>query len=137
MRNQTFLTSSELVGRTDQLSSARWKGYYTIIKLRRRTVGDSCHPVDHTASICLLRKQLGRTLDDGVVSLGRQDARGVLFQVTLLAYGDTFVNKATTSKFVRELEHEAKVYERLRPLPGVCVPVFLGAVDLQDVLLRH
>ncbi|KAK3934860.1 hypothetical protein QBC46DRAFT_215802, partial [Diplogelasinospora grovesii] len=41
--------------------------------------------------------------------------------------------KATIVKFVRELEHEAKVYERLQQLQGVCVPVFLGVVDLRDV----
>lgn len=103
------------------------------ISLHRRTDGDSCHPVDHTAWLGLLRKQLGRTLDDGVVPLGKQGARGVLFQVTLLAYGYTFVSKATTAKFVRELEHEAKVYERLRPLQGVRVPAFLGTVDLREL----
>ncbi|KAK3933820.1 hypothetical protein QBC46DRAFT_101281 [Diplogelasinospora grovesii] len=45
----------------------------------------------------------------------------------------TAAAKATTVRFVRELEHEAKVYERLQQLQGVCVPVFLGVVDLRDV----
>lgn len=103
------------------------------VTLHRRTDGYRHHPVDHTAWLGLLREQLGRTLDDGVVPLGKQGARGVLFQVTLLAYGYTFVSKATTAGFVQELEHEANVYERLRPLQGIQVPVFLGAVDLREV----
>jgi predicted Ser/Thr protein kinase len=103
------------------------------VTLHRGTDGDRRHPVDHAAWLRLLREQLGRTLDDGVVPLGKQGARGVLFQVTLLAYGYTFVSKGTTARFVQELEHEAKVYERLRPLQGVRVPVFLGAVDLREV----
>lgn len=103
------------------------------VTLHRGTDGDGRHPIDHAAWLGLLHEQLGRTLDDGVVPLGKQGARGVLFQVTLLAYGYTFVSKATTAAFVRELEHEAKVYERLRPLQGVRVPVFLGAADLRDV----
>ncbi|KAK4247704.1 hypothetical protein C7999DRAFT_41034 [Corynascus novoguineensis] len=94
---------------------------------------DRRHPVDHAAWLGLLHEQLGRTLDDGIVPLGKQGARGVLFQVTLLAYGYTFVSKATTARFVPELEHESKVYEHLRPLQGIRVPVFLGAVDLREV----
>ncbi|KAK3943777.1 hypothetical protein QBC46DRAFT_338119 [Diplogelasinospora grovesii] len=74
-----------------------------------------------------------RTLDDGIVRLGKQGARGVLFQITLLAYGYTFVSKATTARFRQELEHETNVYRRLRSLQGTCVPVFLGAADLRDV----
>ena len=103
------------------------------VSLHRGTDGDGHHPVGHAAWLGLLRKQLGQTLDEGFVPLGKQGARGVLFQVTLLVYGYTFVSKATTASFVRELEHEAKVYERLWPLQGVRVPVFLGAVDLREV----
>ncbi len=94
---------------------------------------DRRHPVDHTTWLVLLREQLGQSLDDGVVFFGKQGARGVLFQVTLLGYGYTFVSKAITIRFVRELEHEANVYEHLRPLQGVRVPVFLGVVDLREV----
>ncbi|KAL2169473.1 hypothetical protein VTG60DRAFT_6017 [Thermothelomyces hinnuleus] len=107
------------------------------VALHRKTDGDRRHPLDHASWLCLLREQLRRTLDDGVVPLKKQGARGVLFQVTLLAYGYTFVSKATTARFVRELEHEAQVYERLRPLQGDRVPVFLGAVDLRQVGRRY
>lgn len=65
--------------------------------------------------------------------LGKQVHAESLFQVTLLGYGYTFVTTVTTARFVRELEHEANVYARLRLLQGVRVLVFLGAVDIWEV----
>ncbi|KAI0397976.1 hypothetical protein F5Y17DRAFT_257027 [Xylariaceae sp. FL0594] len=91
------------------------------------------HPVCHAEWLRLLSQQLEGSLDNGVVKLGIQGARGVLFQVTMLAYGYTFVCKGTVRAFVRDLEHEAAVYERLRPVQGTSVPVFLGAIDLRSI----
>ncbi|KAJ9413473.1 hypothetical protein QL093DRAFT_2475958 [Fusarium oxysporum] len=88
------------------------------------------HPVDHKEWLRLLWIQLKQSLDDGIRPLGEGGARGVLFQVTLLAHGYTFVSKGTVRAFVKDLEHEAAVYERLKPIQGVHVPVFLGAIDL-------
>ncbi|KAJ3455527.1 hypothetical protein MRS44_017009 [Fusarium solani] len=88
------------------------------------------HPIDHAKFLKLLREQLERTLDGGITPLGQGGARGVLFKVSLLAYGYTFVSKGTVRAFVKDLEHEAAVYERLRPIQGINVPVFLGAIDL-------
>ncbi|SPO01930.1 uncharacterized protein DNG_04603 [Cephalotrichum gorgonifer] len=80
-----------------------------------------------------LRKQLSQTLDDGVVHLDKRGARGVLFKVTLLRYSYTFVSKATTAGFIPELKHEADIYRHLLELQGICVPVFLKAVDLREL----
>ncbi|OBS15915.1 hypothetical protein FPOA_13328 [Fusarium poae] len=91
------------------------------------------HPVDHKEWLRLLRKQLEQSLDDGIRPLGEGGARGVLFQVTLLAHGYTFVSKGTVRAFIKDLQHEAAVYERLKPVQGVHVPVFLGAVDLRSM----
>ena len=91
------------------------------------------HPVDHATWIRLLREQLEQSLDDGITPLGDGGARSVLFKVTLLAYGYTFVSKGTAQAFVEDLEHEAAVYQRLRPVQGVYVPVFLGAIDLRSM----
>jgi len=91
------------------------------------------HPVCHAEWLQLLSQQLKGSLDDGVVKLGIQGARGVLFQVTMLAYGYTFVCKGTVRAFIQDLEHEAAVYERLRPVQGTGVPVFLGAIDLRSI----
>ena len=91
------------------------------------------HAIGHATFLQLLRKQLIRSLDDGIVPLRKGGARGVLFRVTLLAYGYTFVDKGTVRAFVRDLEHEADVYSRLQPLQGVVVPVFLGAIALRSM----
>ncbi|KAK2670233.1 hypothetical protein RAB80_014370 [Fusarium oxysporum f. sp. vasinfectum] len=89
------------------------------------------HPVNHEEWLRLLWIQLKQSLDDGIRPLGEGGARGVLFQVTLLAHGYTFVSKGTVRAFIKDLEHEAAVYERLKPIQGVHVPVFLGAIDLR------
>ncbi|KAK8048274.1 hypothetical protein PG994_010004 [Apiospora phragmitis] len=91
------------------------------------------HPINHTEWIRLLREQLKQSLDDGITPLGEGGARSVLFRVTLLAYGYTFVSKGTVQAFVKDLEHETAVYQRLRPIQGVYVPVFLGAIDLRSM----
>ncbi|KAG5940546.1 hypothetical protein E4U59_002372 [Claviceps monticola] len=56
-----------------------------------------------------------------------------MFKVTLLAYGYTFMSKGTHVKHAESLQHETDVYERLKPIQGVHVPVFLGAIDLQTM----
>ncbi|KAI3570519.1 hypothetical protein IWW34DRAFT_710856 [Fusarium oxysporum f. sp. albedinis] len=91
------------------------------------------HPVNHEEWLRLLWKQLEQSLDDGIRPLGEGGARGVLFQVTLLAHGYTFVSKGTVRAFIKDLLHEAAVYERLKPIQGVHVPVFLGAIDLRSM----
>ncbi|KAH7009224.1 uncharacterized protein B0I36DRAFT_342604 [Microdochium trichocladiopsis] len=91
------------------------------------------HPVDHAQWLNLLRAQLEETLDDGITPLKQSGARSVLFEVTLLAYGYTFVCKGTIQAFVPDLEHEAAVYRRLDDLQGVHVPVYLGAIDLRSM----
>ncbi|KAH7124536.1 hypothetical protein EDB81DRAFT_663994, partial [Dactylonectria macrodidyma] len=63
--------------------------------------------------------------------IGEGGAPGVPFQVTMLAFDYTFVSKGTVRAFICDLELEAAVYERLRPIQGVNVPVFLGAIDLR------
>ncbi|KAH6658643.1 hypothetical protein BKA67DRAFT_512165 [Truncatella angustata] len=97
------------------------------------TGGREHHPVDHAEWIRLLWKQLEQSLDDGITPLGNGGARSVLFRVTLLTYGYTFVSKGTVQAFVKDLENEAAVYQRLRPVQGVYVPVFLGAIDLRSM----
>ncbi|KJZ68998.1 hypothetical protein HIM_11614 [Hirsutella minnesotensis 3608] len=91
------------------------------------------HPVDYAQWLNLLRAQLQKTLDYGITPLDQSGARGVLFKVTLLAYGYTFISKGTVQAFIPDLEHEAAVYRRLNDLQGVHVPVFLGAVDLRSM----
>ncbi|KAH6889924.1 hypothetical protein B0T10DRAFT_487099 [Thelonectria olida] len=91
------------------------------------------HPIDHAEFLELLWEQLERSLDDGITPLGQGGARGVLFKVTLLAHGYTFVSKGTARAFTKDLQHEAAVYKRLRPIQGIYVPVYLGAIDLRSM----
>ncbi|KAL7892069.1 hypothetical protein HDV63DRAFT_390794 [Trichoderma sp. SZMC 28014] len=98
-----------------------------------RCTSTSRHPVKHGKWLQLLRQQLEESLDKGVTPLGESGSRGALFQVTLLAYGYTFIAKGTVRAFIKDLEHEAAVYTRLKAVQGIDVPVFLGAVDLQPM----
>ncbi|KAF4448119.1 Reticulocyte-binding protein 2 like protein a [Fusarium austroafricanum] len=91
------------------------------------------HPISYEKWLEHLRKQLVYSLDDGIVPLGMGGARGVIFQVTLLKYGYTFVSKGTVRAFIPDLQHEAAVYERCEPCQGKNVPVFLGQVDLRSM----
>jgi hypothetical protein len=62
----------------------------------------------------------------------KQGSLGVIFRLALLSHGYTFISKATVPKLVRHLDREAFVYtERLVPLQGREVPVFLGIMDLE------
>ncbi|KJZ69750.1 hypothetical protein HIM_10861 [Hirsutella minnesotensis 3608] len=91
------------------------------------------HPISHSTWLQLLSEQLQRTLDGGIAKLGQYGARGVLFKVTLLSHGYTVVCKGTVQAFIRDLEHEAAVYQRLARIQGVHLPVFLGSVDLRPL----
>ncbi|KAG6043242.1 hypothetical protein E4U17_001023 [Claviceps sp. LM77 group G4] len=91
------------------------------------------HPVDHAEWLRLLREQFKKSLDVGITYQGVVGARGALFKVTLLAYGYTFVSKGTVAGHIQHLEHEARVYERLKPIQGRYVPVFLGTIDLRTM----
>lgn len=93
----------------------------------------TCHPVSHSKWLQLLTRQLEESLDNGVTPLGEVGSRGALFRVTLVAYGYVFVCKGTVQAFIKDLYRETAVYERLRPLQGVNVPVFLGSIDLREM----
>ncbi|KAG6235976.1 hypothetical protein E4U24_007989 [Claviceps purpurea] len=91
------------------------------------------HPVDHAEWLRLLREQFKKSIDVGITYQVVVGARGALFKVTLLAYGYTFISKGTVSGHIQHLEHEARVYERLKPIQGRYVPVFLGTIDLRTM----
>jgi hypothetical protein len=57
-------------------------------------------------------------------------ACGVLFKVRLKSHGYTVAAKCTPIDFVHRLKREAAIYEPLRTIQGVHVPVHLGNIDL-------
>ncbi|KAH8755063.1 hypothetical protein F5883DRAFT_571874 [Diaporthe sp. PMI_573] len=121
------------------------KGGYLDLKcpnadLHKATAGENrgpngriLHPISYQEWLEHLREQLVYSLDDGIVPLGIGGARGVLFQVTLLKYGYTFVSKGTVRAFIPDLQHEATAYKRCRSCQGENVPVFLGEIDLRSM----
>ncbi|KAI9844713.1 MAG: hypothetical protein M1838_002071 [Thelocarpon superellum] len=90
---------------------------------------DGRHRIDRTSFLRLLHRQLKRTLDNHFEPMGMEGARGVLFRVTLASYGYTLVAKGTVEAFVDDIRHEAVVYDHLRALQGVSLPVCLGSID--------
>jgi len=88
------------------------------------------HGIGIRAFASSVRAQLGQTLDQDCEPLGKQGARGNLFKITLASYGYTFVGKGTIRVFVPDLQHEARVYGRLKRLQGMVVPVYLGSIGL-------
>ncbi|KAG5914952.1 hypothetical protein E4U61_005156 [Claviceps capensis] len=93
------------------------------------------HPVDHTEWLRLLgeHEQFKYSIDEGVAYQNIFGSMGAMFKVTLLAYGYTVISKGTRVEHAESLQHETDVYERLKPIQGVHVPVFLGAIDLQTM----
>lgn len=98
-----------------------------------RTGRNSRHPVDYATWLNLLRRQLKKGMVDGFERLGMRGGTGFIFKVTLLAYGYTFIGKGTIDDHADMLVFEADVYERLRPIQGIHVPVFLGEIDMVDL----
>lgn len=90
------------------------------------------HPVNRKTLLALFKHQFSKDLDHDCHPLDIQGARGALFRVCLRPYGYTMVAKGTVAESIRHLRHEWQVYERLRKLQGVCVPVCLGNIDLVD-----
>ncbi|KIW85482.1 hypothetical protein Z517_00873 [Fonsecaea pedrosoi CBS 271.37] len=61
-------------------------------------------------------------------------ARGVLYRLRLPHWGYTVVAKGTRPEFVMDLQHEAKIYSKLRSIQGIHVPVYLGSYTLDRPL---
>ncbi|KAH8194005.1 hypothetical protein TruAng_011831 [Truncatella angustata] len=64
------------------------------------------HLIDRDEFLRLLFQQLQESLDHGISRLDVGGSRGVLFKISLMAYGYTFVAKGTVFAFIRDLEHE-------------------------------
>ncbi|KAL7921177.1 hypothetical protein ACQKWADRAFT_296462 [Trichoderma austrokoningii] len=68
------------------------------------------------------------------VSGQRGDApRGSRFRSLCWPMAIPLLQKGTVRAFVKHLEHEAAVYERLQVVQGINVAVFLDAVDVQSM----
>ncbi|KAH7361087.1 hypothetical protein BKA66DRAFT_213877 [Pyrenochaeta sp. MPI-SDFR-AT-0127] len=93
--------------------------------------GERYHQIDRTTFLALMREQLADDLDTDCDTVSMPGACGVLFRVRLRSHGYTVAAKSTPAYFVHHLRREASIYERLRPIQGVHVPVHLGNINLQ------
>ncbi len=93
--------------------------------------GKGFHQIDQLTFISLIRKQLADDLDTDCKPASLPGACGVLFRVRLRSHGYIVAAKCTPADSARCLKWEAIVYEQLRPIQGVHVPVHLGNIDLE------
>ncbi|PHH50538.1 hypothetical protein CFIMG_007398RA00001 [Ceratocystis fimbriata CBS 114723] len=82
--------------------------------------------------LSLVRDQLAVDLGDNAdcIPLYLSGARGSIFKVRLSSHGYTLVAKGVQKVDVALLSHEEDVYDHIRNLQGIFVPVCLGIVDL-------
>ncbi|KAF1364326.1 hypothetical protein EJ07DRAFT_100012 [Lizonia empirigonia] len=95
-----------------------------------RDHGQSHHQIDRRTFLTRIRQQLSDDLDTDCKPVSLPGACGVLFRVRLKSHGYTVAAKCTPIDFVYRLQHEAAVYDLLRAIQGIHVPVHLGNIDL-------
>lgn len=100
-----------------------------------RKNGRTHHPISVEQLCVSLQQQLGRRLAYNCTDLQTYGSRCMLFKVSTAAYGYTFIAKGTIGGFIVHLQHEARVYNRLRKLQGHDIPVYLGNIDLAKPIL--
>ena len=92
--------------------------------------GSKAHQIDQSSFLTLIRQQLTKDLDTNFDPMGIPCTRGVPIKVRLASFGYTLVAKCAPAELASYLKHEAAVYERLKPIQGIHVPVCLGIIDL-------
>ncbi|KAL8855376.1 MAG: hypothetical protein Q9178_007973 [Gyalolechia marmorata] len=96
----------------------------------RSKTGDT-HALTKSGLRNLLRQQLAHTRDEDCENLEVNGARGLLFKLCLATHGYTLVGKGTVARFIPHIQHEGKMYNRLRKLQGWLIPVCFGNIDLE------
>ena len=92
--------------------------------------GKTCHVINGVTFLKGLRHQLFETVNADCEVLGMHGSRGALLKVTLSSHGYTVPAKCTVPEFAERFRHEAAVYDRLRPIQGIYIPLYLGSIDL-------
>ncbi|OAP55383.1 hypothetical protein AYL99_10356 [Fonsecaea erecta] len=97
----------------------------------RTSPDTTVHEIDLNVLVDRVRCQLNFDVDHNCDPLGIQGATGVLFRVTQVSHGYTFVAKGTVDGYRQQLRHEGQVYHQLWPIQGAATPVYLGNIDLK------
>ena len=136
--------SNEVQRRGNRQQNIRQRQYCTHRCLRGLAFGDAMdkkcpNVLDHGRSHvdleyfrhCILEQlATDRGRDSNCIPLGLSGLHGSLFKVCLATHGYTLVAKGVEEGDASILRHEARIYDRLRDIQGVHVPVSLGIVDL-------
>jgi hypothetical protein len=92
--------------------------------------GKTRHVINSKTFLRKLQRQLSETVNADCEIIGIHGSRGALLKVTLSSHGYTVPAKCTVSEFRDHLRHEAAVYDKLRPIQGIYIPLHLGSIDL-------
>ncbi|EZF70288.1 hypothetical protein H105_07348 [Trichophyton soudanense CBS 452.61] len=91
------------------------------------------HAIDDREFRRLVRAQiLADSGPSGCESMHLHGTSGALFWLTLFPYGYTLVAKAMPVETVKCALYEERIYQHLRPIQGIYIPVCLGSVDISS-----
>ncbi|KAK2739102.1 hypothetical protein FQN57_006668 [Myotisia sp. PD_48] len=101
--------------------------------------GENAHSIDHHQFCELVRAQI---LDEefgpsGCESMYRNGVSGGLFSVHLVSHGYSLVAKGTAHGLDGRVKYEEKLYNHLRSVQGIHVPVCLGSIDISSRPLSY
>lgn len=99
----------------------------------RGTGHDSSHPMDYELFTFLIQKQLeiDQTLFCQQPTVSSRGHHAEFFKITLAGFGVTFCAKGVALSDQHRLMNEYIMYQRMKNIQGVCVPVCLGLFALQ------
>ncbi|PYI02208.1 hypothetical protein BO78DRAFT_464138 [Aspergillus sclerotiicarbonarius CBS 121057] len=123
--NDRFCTQSCLRGLSSQ---SEFDDNCPNIHLHQRHSSDHRHPLSRSALVECIQNQLDRDIDS-CYPIGKEGLHGSIFVITLQGYGYTLIGKGT--EYLSTLE--GSIYQKLEPVQGLAVPVYLGDINLQKV----
>ncbi|KAL1977395.1 hypothetical protein VTN31DRAFT_254 [Thermomyces dupontii] len=107
------------------------------VGIHQQGAGGDQHRIDATQLVQMLKRQLDHDLDHYCTPMSGCGSYGAPFKITCATYGYTIVGKGTTSGLWEEVSREAEIYRVLRKVQGSAVPVFLGAIDMDQTYFLH
>ncbi|PYH38825.1 uncharacterized protein BO87DRAFT_298575, partial [Aspergillus neoniger CBS 115656] len=81
-----------------------------------------------------LVKLIKTAILDCAEPMGECGLSGAPFKITCPRYGYTIVGKGTTCYLWPQLKREADIYRMLQPVQGSAIPVFIGKLDMHDMI---
>lgn len=126
--SRAYCTQKCLLGLVQRLSSLDDDCPH--VSSHRGGCSRNTHPISKQRFCTLVQQQLAKSLDFNCTDLQIGGSRCMMFKITLASHGYTFIAKGTRDVFIPDLQHEGKMYDRLRSLQGRSIPVYLGNIDL-------